>query len=76
MKKTITDKKYHRFVDWLRQARIDRGMTIRQLGDLLEVPNSFISKIEMAERRLDVYEYVQYCEALKVDPKDGLKLLS
>jgi len=48
---------------------------MRELAERLGKPHQFIGKVESAERRLDVYEYVQYCQALDVDPIDGLALL-
>jgi len=49
---------------------------MRELGDMIDEPHSFIGKIESGERRLDVFEYVQYCKALSIDPAEGLKILS
>jgi len=40
-----------------------------QLAELLEKPQSFISKYEGGERRLDVIEFLDVCEALRVDPQ-------
>lgn len=48
---------------------------MRALADKLEVPHSFVQKIETMERRLDVMEYVSYCGALGIDPKEGLDLI-
>lgn len=45
---------------------------MRALADKLAVPHSFVQKIEMMERRLDVMEYISYCTALGINPKDGL----
>jgi transcriptional regulator with XRE-family HTH domain len=75
MRKTITNAKYLRLLDWLKKARIERGMTIRDLGERLKRPSSYVTKVEQAERRLDIYEYVVYCEALGVDPHAGIDLL-
>ena len=38
------------------------------MSSILNVPHQFINKIETCERRLDVYEFVQYCKALDIDP--------
>lgn len=51
-------------------------MTMRELASILEVPHQFIAKVEAGDRRLDVFEYVQYCQALGVRPEDGLSKLS
>jgi hypothetical protein len=46
---------------------------MRSLSEILGTPHSFIGKVENQERRLDVIEYVRYCQALDVDPTEGLK---
>lgn len=45
---------------------------MRDLAERLEVPHSFVGKVEQGERRLDVVEYIQYCEALNVSPLIGI----
>lgn len=60
---------------WLREKREAKGLTMRELGDLLEKPHSFVAKTECGQRRLDVVEFVRYCESLDVDPADGLKII-
>lgn len=46
---------------------------MRALAEKLDVPHSFVQKIETMERRLDVMEYVWYCNELGVDAKKGLE---
>ena len=43
-------------------------MTQAQLAARLGRPQSFISKVETGERRLDVIEFLQLAKALKIDP--------
>lgn len=57
---------------WLRHMRVSQGLTMRELGGRLNIPHSYISKIEHCERRLDVVEYLRYCNALQVDPLEGI----
>lgn len=57
---------------WLRHMRVTQGLTMRELGGRLNIPHSYISKIEHCERRLDVVEYLRYCNALQVDPLEGI----
>lgn len=76
MKKTIATQEYSDFIDWLITGREARGLSMRALAEKLHLPHSFVQKIESRERRLDVYEFIQYCEALDLDPNEGLKLLS
>lgn len=75
MHKTITTSRYQELVKWLKDERLAAGLTLRDLGNRLGVPHSFVQKTETLERRLDVAEYVVYCEALGVDPNEGLRIL-
>lgn len=47
---------YGRFLSRLRQARLDAGLTQVEVAARLGKPQSFISKMESGERRLDVVE--------------------
>lgn len=60
---------------WLREKREARGLTMRELGDLLEKPHSFVAKTECGQRRLDVVEFVRYCKILEVDPAEWLQII-
>ena len=72
MKKTITSHEYQDLVNWLKQARIDQGLSMRDLAEKINKPHSFVQRIEMLERRLDVHEYCLYCKALHINSKEGL----
>nr|WP_095498378.1 helix-turn-helix transcriptional regulator [Paraferrimonas haliotis] len=76
MIKHINDSRYHDLVKWLKSARVAQGLSVRDLGQLINEPHQFVVKVETHERKLNVFEYVQYCEALKVDPSVGLAKLS
>jgi len=76
MIKSINTEKYQELINWLKTERQNQGLTVRQLALIIDEPFQFISKIETAQRKLNVYEYVQYCEALNVDPIEGLAILS
>lgn len=54
----------------LRTVRKDEGLTMRVLSEKLGTPHSFIGKIENLDRRLDIAEFVLYCEALGKKPQD------
>lgn len=74
MKKTIVSIPYLELIDWLKEARVNRGWSIRDLAEKLEYPHTTIHRIETLERRLDINEYVVYCRALSLDPLEGLQL--
>jgi transcriptional regulator with XRE-family HTH domain len=47
---------YQRFLKKLRQARLDAELTQAQVSKALKKPQSFVSKAESGERRLDFAE--------------------
>jgi len=49
-------------------AREKAGFTQQGLADRLERHQSFVAKYEGGERRLEVVEFVQICNALGVKP--------
>lgn len=75
MQKTITSDKYLQLISWLKSSRERQNLTMRDVAILIDEPHSFIGKIESAERRLDIYEYVNYCAALNIDPSEGMSIL-
>lgn len=58
---------------WLRQLllkrRLELGLSQRTLGLKMGVVHSFIGKVETGDRRLDLFEFIEYCQALELDPK-------
>jgi transcriptional regulator with XRE-family HTH domain len=48
----------------LRQVRVDAGLRQSDLAERLGQPQSFVSKYESGERRLDLIELWQICEAI------------
>jgi len=75
MLKSISSEKYRNLLKWLKDARCNQDLSMRDLGSLLNLPHSFVGKIETGERRLDVYEYVQYCQVLGISTEEGLEIL-
>ena len=67
MPKSVHTDAYRCFLKILVQARTDAGFTQQQLADRLGKPQSYVSKYESGERRLDVVEFVQAVHALGMD---------
>ena len=59
----------------LKSKRLESGMTIRTLADKLNVSHSIVGKIEDGSRKLEVFEFIEYCKALEIDPHLGLDIL-
>lgn len=76
MIKSINIEKYQKLLAWLKAERLSRGLSVRDLALIIDEPFQFVSKIETGQRKLNIYEYVQYCESLDLDPVKGLAILS
>lgn len=70
MKKTIYSKDQERLQVLLRELRESRKLTQRDLASRLGVHQSFVSKYESGERRLDLPELRQVCEAIEISLVD------
>ena len=75
MIKSVHHPKNQALLAYLKSARLEQGLTVRDLAELIDEPFQFVSKVETGQRRLTVHEFVQYCEALKIEPMEGIKLL-
>jgi len=56
MSKSVYSKDYKDIIERLKTARIEAGLAQQEVADKLGKPQSYISKIESGERRLDVAE--------------------
>ncbi len=52
----------------MQDAREQAGLTQAELAKKIKKPQSYISKIERNERRIDLLEFIALCDALGVDP--------
>ncbi|TPK94807.1 helix-turn-helix transcriptional regulator [Mesorhizobium sp. B2-4-12] len=65
---SIRSDLYRRMIELLVEARKEAGVTQVELGKRLGVRQTFVSKFELGERRLDVAEYIDVCRAIGTDP--------
>ncbi len=66
MEKSIYSKEYSLFLEDLRSARETKGLTQSEIAERLHQTQSFVSKAERGERRLDVVELRAFCAALEI----------
>lgn len=63
---------YQRVINALKKAHKDKGITQAQLAEALGKLQSFITKVENGERRLDVVEFVHLARLVGVEPISAL----
>lgn len=71
MEKSVFTPVYDRLREKLLQMRTAAGFTQRDLAQRLGRERSFVSRIELGERRLDLVEFFWLCEACGQDPEDA-----
>jgi transcriptional regulator with XRE-family HTH domain len=59
---------YQTLLALLRDLRERAGVTQLALAESLGNTQTFISKVERGERRIDVVEFIEICNALGADP--------
>ena len=67
MSKSIYSKEYRNVIEELKKARLEVGLRQEDVALKLKKPQSYISKIERGERRVDI---VELKELAKIYNKD------
>jgi transcriptional regulator with XRE-family HTH domain len=75
MRKWVRSPSYRAIIAGLVEARKRAGLTQAGLAILLDKPPSWVAKVELGERRLDVLEFVAVARALGQKEADLLKLI-
>ena len=65
MSKTIYSKDHKFLVEQLKKARIEAGLDQGKVAALLGKTQSFISKIEAGQRRIDVVQLKKFAKTYK-----------
>jgi transcriptional regulator with XRE-family HTH domain len=70
MEKSTFSHEYRLFLRVLRRVRRREGLTQAELAKRLGQTQSFVSKCERGERRLDIVEVRAFCQALGIGLAD------
>lgn len=65
MDKSIYSKEYQSLTKKLKKARLEIGLTQGEVAKRLKKPQSYISKIENGEQRIDVIEMRKFADLYK-----------
>lgn len=68
MAKTIHSDRHRKLRALLVAKRKAHGLTQIQVAERLGKPPSYVAKVELGERRLDVLEYLDLAKAIGFDP--------
>lgn len=70
MKKNIYTPRKKKLCDLLREKRENAGISQVELGQKLSIPQTYVSKYERGQKRLDIFELIEICNAIGIDIKD------
>ncbi|KKP68114.1 MAG: transcriptional regulator [Candidatus Moranbacteria bacterium GW2011_GWE1_35_17] len=65
MNKTIQTKEYADFIQRLRKARLEAGLKQIEVAKKMKRPQSYISRVESGEYRLDILEVKRFAKLYK-----------
>lgn len=67
--KTVHLPEYQLLLRHMVRARLKARVSQEELAKAIKKPQSFVSKYENGERRLDIIEFITICRVLKVDAR-------
>ena len=72
----VVSPDYRAAIEAIKDIRVARGVTQRELARRLRKPPSFVNKIEFLERRLDILEFLAMARALEITPEEMIALVA
>jgi hypothetical protein len=72
MPKSLFSKNYEVFLEHFRSARVQAG-TQEEIAKRIGHTQTFVSKCERGERRIDIIELMIFCRAFRVDAAEFIR---
>lgn len=73
MGKTLQSERHRALIDLLIARREAAGLTQAELANLLGEYQSFVARLESGQRRVDVVEFLQISDILKIDTTRAIR---
>lgn len=74
--KSIHQERYAILINTLIKHRKEKGLTQEAVAYILNKPQSYIAKIEGKDRKLDVIEFIDFCDALEIKPSHIIEIIT
>lgn len=75
MKTSVYSSHYDKLRLWLKAHREEQSLSLREVSEKWGKHHSILGKIEQAGRKIELIEFIELCDVLKIDPQEGLILL-
>lgn len=70
MSRSVYNDDYKKLIERLKQARLDAGLSQQVVAGKLGKPQSYVSKVESGERRVDIIEVKEFAKLYKKKLED------
>ena len=70
---SVHSKEHAKLRQLLIRRRLDLGLSQRALAERMDVVHSFVGKVETGDRRMDIFEFIEYCRALDWDASEVVR---
>lgn len=75
MKSSPYSPHYEKLQSWLKEQRGKSGYSQREVSEIMNRHHSIVGKIEQSRKKIELLEFVKYCQILGADPHEGLAVL-
>ncbi|WP_028877551.1 helix-turn-helix domain-containing protein [Teredinibacter turnerae] len=75
MKPSSYSPHYDKLRAWMKQKREESGLSQRAVAIIVGRHHSVVGKLEQDRRKIEMLEYVAYCQAIGADPHEGLDII-
>ncbi len=73
MSKGIFTSRQKKLLTLLRQVRLEAGLSQKELAERLNRSQSFVSKFEQGELRLDILELYEFCKSVGISLQEFIR---
>jgi len=75
MKTSPYSPHYDKLRAWMKQKRESSGLSLRAASSEMGRHHSVLGKMEQDRRKIEIVEFISYCEVIGADPHEGLDVL-
>jgi DNA-binding XRE family transcriptional regulator len=75
MKTSSYSLHYEKLRTWLKQKRALTSLTLRDLAPMIGAHFTSVGKMEQDRKKIEIVEFVKYCQAVGADPHEGLDIV-
>ena len=75
MKSSPYSSHYDKLRDWMKQRREESGLSLRAVSEVMGRHHSVLGKMEQDRRKIEIMEFISYCQVIGADPHEGLDIM-